>query len=252
MNKPIKILTAAFLLALTSCGGNTQLSEADAKAQVAAMKETINKDDFTTPTSGMTKSETKMSIGDNVLSLTGDLRFNTEKGSRYLYYKNTSLLGNSEICQYEKDGKYYSYASSSGTAAVEEIKTEQEFSAAFEASIESSGADSASLKKKAISYLDTVTNAYDSKTKSDSETNENWVCSFNKISDSAFSFTATVTKNDDSAGATEATTTIEVENYLPKKMSVEGGGTAKGETMKANVSETYTWGSVEYYYPSAE
>lgn len=252
MNKPIKILGAAFTLTLLSCGGSTQVSESEARAQVAAMKETVNKDDFVTPTSGMEKTDMTIASGGNTLVMNTDLRFNVEKGSRYLYYKYSGLAMSTEFCQYEKDGKYYYYSSSTSGATTKEFSTEAEFTESFNEELGNKQANVESLKSTAVSFLDGVTNVFDGSTQTSSGYKTTYEWSFNKINDSSFTLDVTVSMTGDSGESGSGKATIEVENYLPKKRYIEASEENSGISMKVESSETYTWGSVDYVYPSAK
>ncbi len=250
MNKPIKIFSVVLMMTLVSCGEPTQVNETEARAQVAAMKEAINKDDFVTPTCGMQKTKMTVSSGTFSFVTTTDLRFNVEKGSRYLYYKESGLLMNTEFYQYEKGGKYYCFSSLDTT--IEEFSSEAEFAESFNEALVKNGVDVASIKSSASTFLDGVTNAYDAQTKPNSEYTVSYQYNFNKINDSSFTFDVTMHMVGDSSRSGSSKITIEVENYLPKKRYVEGAAAQAKESAEGITTEDFIWGSVDYVYPSKE
>lgn len=249
MNKTVKIFAAALTLTLVSCGGgSSQLSEAEARAQVAAMKAEVSKDEFATPSSGMQKTDVTISNGGSTLALTTDLRFDTNKGSRYLYYKYTGIMMSSEFCQYEKDGKYYCYSSSSGSTTFKEFTTEAEFTESFNEAAGIRDVDLESLKDTAAEFLDSVNSIYDGQTQTSSGYTVSYGYAFNKINDSSFIFDVTMSMTNDSGETGTAVSSIEVENYLPKKRYIEANSTEGGQSTKIVSTETFTWGSVDYVY----
>ncbi len=239
------------LFALCSCGnGATTLSETEAKAQVATMKEEVKKDDFKMPTSGQFSTEIVTGGASMSLTMSTDVRFNTVLGSRYIYEKSSSLV-KTTVCYYEKDGKYYGYNYSALSEEKKEL-TEAEFSKAFESALASSRTDSSSLKAVATSGLDSVTNAYDqlnNQSSSSTDIEMDFKLTFTKFNESSFKFEATGKVKTSAGDAADTSITIEYENYLPKSMSTNIAGASSGEETSIKSTETYTWGSVDYIYP---
>ncbi len=255
MNKPIRILAVMSMLFVASCAsGGTELNETEAKAQVAAMKKEVEKEDFALPTLGMEISSMSMTSGGNTLSFASDVRFNVNKGSRYLYCKTDSLLfASSTTCYYEKNGKYYYYTSSYASSESGEFSSEAEFEEAFNATTQNQSVNDSSLREATVNFLSSVSSYYDSTTMSSSGLEGSYDVKFVKTSDS--SFTCTVKGKMTRSEADEdmdVSIEIEVENYLPKKRVITADGTSSGEAVGLTTSETYTWGSVDYIYPTAE
>ncbi len=255
MEKTLKILSIVPLFVLCSCGNETNsseanvLSEADAKTQVVSMKAEVEKEDFKVPTFGQILTDLVTSSASLSFSVTSDVRFNTEAGSRY-FYSNSNLLGTTIVCYYEKDGKYYGYVSSAYGEDKTEL-TEGEFTSTFESTITESGIDTKSLKANVVEGLDTITNLYDNfeNTSSSVDVTTDLEVTFTKINESSFKVEANGKVKQSSLGTADAVIKIEYENYLPKSRFMDVTATESGQEVKTKTTQTYTWGSVEYIYP---
>lgn len=257
MKKTLKIISMVPLFVLCSCGNETNssetnvLSETDAKAQVVSMKAEVEKEDFKTPTSGQMLTELATSSASFSFSMTSDIRFNTNVGSRY-YYSNSNMLGTTIVCYYEKDGKYYGYVSSIYGEEKTEL-TEDEFTSSFDSFITESGLDAKSLKANVVEGLDDVTNLYDNfeNTSTSVDFTTDVEVTFTKINESSFKVEANGKIKQSSAEAGDAIIKFEYENYLPKSRFYDVTITESGKEVKTKTTQTYTWGSVDYIYPEA-
>ncbi len=242
MKKSLKMLFVLPAFMLCACDNNKASDETNAKNQLAAMKEEVAKDSFLAPSKGSMTTEIVTTFDSTTLTITGDVRFDTTVGNRYFYTKANALGIDAETWYYEKDGEYFYVTSTMGISNTTTYATKEEFTTAFDEI-----ATSSSITKDSIKEL--VTNTYDEIDALYAGTNEDgyeYTLNFTKINDSSFKLVINGTANNSSAELTSIEETIEFENYLPTKTTVND----IGPNSSATLNIVYTWNSVEYIYPS--
>ncbi len=256
MKRSIKLMAVLPLFVLVGCtdNGTKELSNSEVKTFVQGMKEEVSKDSFSLPNKGMVISNVTETVSGTSITITSETRFDKTEGSRYLYINGTTFLGNSQTYYYEKDGKYYFYSSGFGMDTSSEYATEEEFKADFDQYIATLGYDDATLKEGIVSSLDSVIQIYDEienpSSNSEGVTYE-YDIKFTKINDSSFKLEGTTITSGSSIGDLIANSVIEFENYLPKSASAHTIGTSQGMDIDMTITQSYTWGSVDYVYPAA-
>lgn len=242
MKKSLKILFALPAFVLCACDNNKALDETNAKSQLAAMKEEVAKDSFIAPSKGSMTTEAVTTLDSTTITITGEIRFDTTVGNRYLYTKANALGMDAETWYYEKDGEYFNVTSAMGVTDTTTYATEAEFTTAFNEIATSSKIAEDSMKEF-------VTNTYDEIESLYTESSENayeYTLNFTKINDSSFKLVINGTAKNSSVDFTSIEETIEFENYLPTKATVNN----IGPNSSATLNTIYTWNSVEYIYPS--
>ncbi len=271
MKKALKTLSMIPLFVLGSCGNETKiLNEAEAKDQIASMKAEIQKDDFAIPSLGMVKTTMVSNEQNSSFTISLDVRFNTNVGSRYVYCNITSenssnnSIASSVInyssdsdevaCLYEKDGKYFDYGKRGSKVTFSEIKEEAEFKTLFDNKLIQISADSATLKTSFVTVLDRICETYDYTDGSSNAENNIGVAyeiTFTKINAFSFKFESKAKATDSASMLKNSETTMIFENYLPKSSYSTSLLGVSGTEITSSSSRTYAWGSVEYIYPEA-
>ncbi len=248
MKKSLKILFVLPAFMLCACDNSKEVNAADAKAQVASMREEVAKDSFTVPNKGMTTSNISIKSGETTTNTVADIRFDTTTGNRYFYTKGTLMGVTAENWYYEKDGKYFSATKAMGITQSTEYQTEAEFKTVFDAALGTSSYDQEGLKKDIDNTLSAIDMLYTEidRQSSSGEVVYDYNVSFTKINDSSFKLVVTASSGDSTAGYSNIEETIEFANYLPTKVYTKLSGSDE-ETVS---DLTFTWGSVDYIYPS--
>ncbi len=254
MKRSIKLMAVLPLFVLVGCtdNGTKEMSNSEAKAYVQEMKKEISKDSFSLPNKGMVVSDAVQSSNGTTVTISSETRFDKTEGSRYLYVYGKTFFGDSKIYYYEKDDKYYCCSTGFGMDSTIEYETEAEFKAEFDQYMEVEGYDEESLRKTITDSMDAIVKMYDEMENPSSNsdgTDYSYTIRLTKINDSSFKLEETAIASGSSIGNLTSSSVIEFENYLPKAISSHTTGTSQGIEIDMTITQTYTWGSVEYVYP---